>query len=198
MLSSLNKKGVEVFNLSDYDEVRALSYDMPIIGNKETSDFMVLTLKAMARKSRRATFFCSASTLVSSIRLLKNLMLTDVLYPNDNNEVGKRIRLKQEFLLASASIHDIIRHHLKYFPDLSEFGDKVRIQINDTHPALVIAELMRLTKEHDFGWGEAWEVVKPCCSYTNHTVLRESLEEWDEDGSTTSCRANIRSSKGSI
>lgn len=95
--------------------------------------------------------------------------------------MGKRIRLKQEFLLAAASIQDIFNHYLKRYGDLSLFADKVRIQINDTHPALVVIELMRLlTKDYDFGWGEAWEVVKTCCSYTNHTILRESLEEWNQ------------------
>jgi len=96
--------------------------------------------------------------------------------------MGKRIRLKQEFLLVSASIQDIIMHYLKNHPDLSAFGDKVRIQINDTHPSLVIAELMRLlTKQYDFGWHEAWETVQTVCSYSNHTILQESLEEWNQN-----------------
>ncbi len=181
IVPATNKKGVEVFDLVDYEEVRALSYDTPIIGHKETSDFKVITLRLWTTKESPRNFLLQRFNAGQLDQASENSMLTDVLYPNDNNEVGKRIRLKQEFLLASASIHDIIRHHLKYFPDMSQFGDKVRIQINDTHPALVIAELMRLlTKEHDFGWGEAWEVVKACCSYTNHTVLRESLEEWNQ------------------
>src|ERR1700722_17817379 len=158
MVAAINKKGVEVFNLTDYEEVRAVAYDMPIIGNKETSDFMVLTLRLWTTKESPRNFLLQRFNAGQLDQASENSILTDVLYPNDNNEVGKRIRLKQEFLLASASIHDIIRHHLKHFPDMREFGDKVRIQINDTQPSLVIAELMRLlTKEHDFGWEEAWD-----------------------------------------
>ncbi|MBI2742714.1 MAG: glycogen/starch/alpha-glucan family phosphorylase [Chlamydiales bacterium] len=182
MVPAVNKKGVEVFDLVDYEEVRALSYDVPIIGYKETSDFMVLTLRLWTTKESPRNFLLQRFNAGQLDQAAENSILTDVLYPNDNNEVGKRIRLKQEFLLASASIHDIIKHHLKHNPDLSNFGDKVRIQINDTHPALVIAELTRLlVKDHDFGWGEAWETVRSCCSYTNHTILREALEEWNQN-----------------
>ena len=89
--------------------------------------------------------------------------------------------MKQEFLLVSASLQDIIRRHLRVYGDLSSFGDKVRIQINDTHPALVVAELIRtLNKNYDFSWENAVETCQACCSYTNHTILREGLEEWNE------------------
>ncbi len=175
-----NKKGEEILDLMDYEEVRALAYDMPIIGYKEGADFSVLTLRLWTTKESPRNFQLQRFNAGLIDQAAENTSLTDVLYPNDNNEVGKRIRLKQEFLLASASAQDIIHMHLRHFPDLTSFADKVRIQINDTHPALVIAELMRLLlKEYDYGWEEAWEIVKTCCSYTNHTVLRESLEEWN-------------------
>lgn len=179
-IETVNKKGVEILDLMDYEEVRALAYDMPIIGYKEASDFSVLTLRLWTTKESPRNFQLQRFNAGLIDQAAENTSLTDVLYPNDNNEVGKRIRLKQEFLLASASVQDIIHMHLRHFPDLSSLPDKVRIQINDTHPALVIAELMRiLLKDYDYGWEEAWEVVKTCCSYTNHTVLRESLEEWN-------------------
>ena len=112
----------------------------------------------------------------------ENTSLTDVLYPNDNNETGKRIRLKQEFLLVSASLQDIVRHYLHSHPDLTSFGEFARIHINDTHPSLAIAELQRLLiKDHHFSWEEAWDVVRTCCNFTNHTVLKESLEEWNQN-----------------
>jgi starch phosphorylase len=181
-VSSLNKKGEEVHNLVDYDEVRALAYDVPIIGYKEGTDFNVVTLRLWTTKESPRNFQLQRYNAGYLDQAAENTSLTDVLYPNDNNEIGKRVRLKQEFLLVSASLQDIITRYLYTFPDMSAFADKVRIQINDTHPSLVIPELMRLlTKEHDFGWGEAWEVVKTCCSYTNHTILRESLEEWNEN-----------------
>lgn len=177
-----NKKGIEVYDLVDFEEVRALSYDMPILGYKEAPDFSVLTLRLWTTKESPRNFLLQRFNAGQLDQASENSSLTDVLYPNDNNEVGKRIRLKQEFLLASASVQDIISHHLKHNPNLSNFGDKVRIQINDTHPALLIAELARLLmREHDYSWGEAWETIRACCSYTNHTVLKESLEEWNQN-----------------
>lgn len=186
VIPAVNKKGTEIFNLVDYEEVRALSYDVPVIGYKETADFMVLTLRLWTTKESPRNFLLQRFNAGQLDQAAENSMLTDVLYPNDNNEVGKRIRLKQEFLLASASIHDIIVHHLKHNPDLSNFADKVRIQINDTHPTLAITELMRLLmKNHDFSWGEAWDTVRACFSYTNHTILKEALEEWNQNRLST-------------
>lgn len=182
VVPKVNKKGVEILGLTEYEEVRALSYDLPIIGYKEGADFNVLTLRLWTTKESPRNFQLQRYNAGQLDQASENTSLTDVLYPNDNNEMGKRIRLKQEFLLASASVQDIIVHHLKNYPDISTFADKVRIQINDTHPALVIAELMRLLiSQHDYGWGEAWEVVQTCCSYTNHTILKESLEEWNQN-----------------
>ncbi|MBS0603489.1 MAG: glycogen/starch/alpha-glucan family phosphorylase [Verrucomicrobia bacterium] len=177
-----NKRGVEVMDVADFDEVRALAYDVPIIGYKESGEFNVNTLRLWTTKESPRNFQLQRYNAGLLDQAAENTSLTDVLYPNDNNETGKRIRLKQEFLLVSASLQDIIRHHLHTFPDMSNFADKVRIHINDTHPALTIAELQRLLiREHDFGWEEAWEVVKTCCNFTNHTVLRESLEEWNQN-----------------
>ncbi len=176
-----NKREEEVFELSDYEEVRALPYDIPIIGYKESGDFNVNTLRLWTTKESPRNFQLQRFNAGHLDQAGENTSLTDVLYPNDNTELGKRFRLKQEFLLASASIQDIISHYLRHHPDMSFFADKVRIQINDTHPALVIAELMRiLLKEHDFVWGEAWEIVRTCFGYTNHTILKESLEEWNQ------------------
>lgn len=176
-----NKKGVDVYGLADYEEVRALSYDIPIIGYKETPDFTVNTLRLWTTKESPRNFQLQRYNAGMLDAAAENICLTDVLYPNDHNETGKRIRLKQEFLLVSASLQDIIKRHLCIFSDMSEFADKVRIHINDTHPALAIAELQRLLiQEHDFGWEEALEVVKTCCNFTNHTILRESLEEWNQ------------------
>lgn len=178
----LNKKGVEIHDIIDYEEVRALAYDIPIIGYRENGDFNVNTLRLWTTKESPRNFQLQRYNAGLLDQAAENTSLTDVLYPNDNNEMGKRIRLKQEFLLVSASLHDITRHHLHVYPDMSNFADKVRIHINDTHPALAIAELMRiLLHDHDFGWGEAWDVVRTCCNFTNHTVLKESLEEWNQN-----------------
>ncbi|HSX25619.1 MAG TPA: glycogen/starch/alpha-glucan family phosphorylase, partial [Chlamydiales bacterium] len=180
-VAAKNKHGDDVFLLEDYEEVRALPYFVPIIGYSEKSDYSVLTMCLWSTKESPRNFQLQRYNAGFLDQASENTALTDVLYPNDNNELGKRMRLKQEFLLVSASLKDIIRRHLKFFGDLSSFGDKVRIQINDTHPAFVIAELVRmLTKNYDFSWKEAWETCQACCSYTNHTILSEGLEEWNE------------------
>lgn len=176
-----NKHGEEVYTLQNGEEVRALPYDTPIIGYSDSADYSVLTLRLWSTKESPRNFQLqryNAGLLESAV---ENTSLTDVLYPNDNTELGKRVRLKQEFLLVSASLQDILRRHLRIHGDMSQLADKVRIQINDTHPALVVAELVRsLTKNYDFSWDQAWETCQACCGYTNHTILREGLEEWNQ------------------
>jgi starch phosphorylase len=177
----MNSHGNEVYHLEDYEEVRAIPYDYPIIGYSESRNFSVLPLRLWSTKESPKNFELQRFNAGQLDQAGENASLTDVLYPNDNNEMGKRIRLKQEFLLASASVQDIIRHHVRIYGDISSLADKVRIQINDTHPSLVIAELMqRLTTYHDIEWKHAWEMTQQICNYTNHTILKESLEEWNE------------------
>lgn len=176
-----NARGEEVFSVMDQEIVRALPYDLPIIGYNNSSDFSVVTLRLWSTKESPHNFQLQRYNAGQLDQAAENTSLTDVLYPNDNNETGKRIRLKQEFLLVSASLQDIINHHLHRHGDLKDFANQVRIQINDTHPALLIAELVRmLVKNNNNTLDEALEITKTCCSYTNHTVLKESLEEWNE------------------
>lgn len=176
-----NQKGVEVYDLEDYEEVRALSYDLPIVGYRETPDFSVLSLRIWTTKESPRNFQLQRYNAGLLDLAAENTTLTDVLYPNDNHEMGKRVRLKQEYLLAAASIGDIVDTFYRNTGDMSLFADKVRIHLNDTHPALAIAELMHiLLKQYQFGWGEAFEIVRTCFNYTNHTVLKEALEEWNE------------------
>lgn len=182
VVKTTNERGVTSLDITEFDEVRALAYDIPIIGYKENGDFNVNTLRLWTTKESPRNFQLQRFNAGLLDQAAENTSLTDVLYPNDNNDTGKRIRLKQEFLLVSASLQDIIRHHKHTFFEMGSFADKARIHINDTHPALVIAELQRLLiREHNFEWDEAWEVVKTCCNFTNHTVLRESLEDWNQN-----------------
>jgi len=179
--SAMNSHGDEVYHLDDYEEVRAIPYDYPIIGYTNNHDFSVIPLRLWSTKESPRNFELQRFNAGQLDQAGENASLTDVLYPNDNNELGKRIRLKQEFLLASASVQDIIRHHIRIYGDITSLVDKIRIQINDTHPSLVIAELMqRLTAHHDIPWKQAWEMTQTICNYTNHTILKESLEEWNE------------------
>ncbi|MCI0382581.1 MAG: glycogen/starch/alpha-glucan family phosphorylase [Chlamydiae bacterium] len=175
-----NHRGVEVYDLIEQEEVRALCYDLPIIGYRETPDFNVVSLRLWTTKESPRNFQLQRYNAGLLDQAAENTSLTDVLYPNDNHELGKRVRLKQEFLLVSASVQDILTQYVKNTGSIKHFADKVRIHINDTHPALVIAELIHiLLKDHHFAWEKAVEAVQTCCNYTNHTVLRESLEEWN-------------------
>ncbi len=179
LIPGTNKHGDNVFLLDDGEEVRAIPFDIPIVGRG--TPFSVLTLRLWSTKESPRNFQLQRFNAGLLDLAAENASLTDVLYPNDNHEMGKRIRLKQEFLLVSASLQDILRRHLRVYGDLTEFRDKVRIQINDTHPALVIAELIRsLITNYDFSWGSAKETCEAVCSYTNHTILREALVEWNE------------------
>lgn len=171
----------KVFDLTGSEKVRALPYDYPIIGYNNDLNFSVLPMRLWSTKESPHNFQLQRYNAGLLDEASENTSLTDVLYPNDNHAVGKKIRLKQEFLLVSASLQDIFAQHLQLFGSIDELADKVRIQINDTHPALVIPELIRLLiAHHDMSFEKALEVTRACCSYTNHTVMKEALEEWNE------------------
>lgn len=179
--TSFNIHGDEIMDLTDAEEVGALPFDYPIVGYSKHSDFSVVTLRLWSTKDSPRNFQLQRFNAGRLDQAAENTTLTDVLYPNDNTELGKRLRLKQEFLLISASLQDIIRHHLVHFHNFRQFADKVRIQINDTHPALVIPELIRiLNKHYDLPWKTAFEITLACTGYTNHTILSEALEQWEQ------------------
>lgn len=176
-----NILGEEIYLLEDGSEVRALPYDLPIVGYGGQENFSVIPLRLWSTKESPRNFELQCYNAGQLGQAAENISLTDVLYPNDKTPLGQRLRLKQEFLLVSASLHDILRRHFSVYGDMKQLADKVRIQINDTHPAITIAELIRtLTKNHDFSWEKAVEATQEICSFTNHTILREALEEWDE------------------
>ncbi len=175
-----NKHDEEIHHLKNFDEVRALPYDLPIVGYGSTQNYSVLTLRLWSTKESPRNFQLQKFNAGQLDQASENTALTDVLYPNDNNEMGKRVRLKQEFLLVSASIQDIIRQHMEVYGTMDSFADKVRIQTNDTHPALVVPELIRiLMKQYDYSFEESLDITRAVCSYTNHTILKEALEEWN-------------------
>jgi glycogen phosphorylase len=106
-------------------------------------------------------------------------IITRVLYPSDSTPAGQELRLRQEYFFTSASLQDIIRRHLQQYPDVTNLADKAAVQINDSHPAIAIAELMRLlVDEHHIAWNKAWEITQAVVAYTNHTLLSEALESW--------------------
>lgn len=163
----------------DTQEVVAVAYDTPIPGYKNE---IVNTMRLWQAKSSRG-FDLSYFNHGDYIRAVEDIAITEniskVLYPNDNIFEGKELRLKQEYLLVSATIQDIIRRYNKGHIHLDEFSNKVAIQLNDTHPALAIAELMRLLIDREeLEWGKAWQITKETFGYTNHTLLPEALERW--------------------
>jgi starch phosphorylase len=106
-------------------------------------------------------------------------IITRVLYPSDSTPAGQELRLRQEFFFTSASLQDILRRHVAQYNEVSSLADKAAIQLNDTHPAIAVAELMRLLMDdHGLAWREAWEITRAVVSYTNHTLLPEALESW--------------------
>lgn len=180
--SKTNIHGNEIYDLADYEEVWALPFDIPIIGYNRTNTYSVCTLRLWSTKESPRNFQLQRYNAGRLDEAAENSTLTDVLYPSDHHETGKRVRLKQEFLLVSASLQDIIRHYLSTHLNFRDFADKVRLQINDTHAALVIPELVRMLIQHyDLPWNMALEITRECTGYTNHTILKEALEQWDRN-----------------
>lgn len=165
----------------DYDTVIAVPYDMLISGYESSAANKLTLWGAKSPKSLDMNAF-SRGEYVKALE--ENTMaeaITKVLYPADDHIDGKRLRLKQQYLLVSASLQSILKKHLEKYKTLDNLADKVAIHINDTHPALCVPELTRLLiDEHGYGWDDAWEIVCKTLAYTNHTVMSEALERWPE------------------
>ena len=164
----------------DCDEILAMPYEMIISGYNGGAS----TLRMWSAKTKKEfdikTFGTGDYTRVMRLQSEAEL-ISKVLYPADHHLEGKTLRLKQEYFLVSASIQNIIADHIRRWGDLHTLPDMAAIHINDTHPALCIPELMRiLMDDHGFGWDEAFDIVTRTVAYTNHTVMAEALEEWDQ------------------
>ena len=165
-----------------YNSVIAVPHDMFISGyDSDAANRLILWSAKLPQSFDMAAF--SRGDYVRALE--QNAMaetISKVLYPADDHIQGKRLRLKQQYLLVSASLQSILKKHYKKYHTYSNLADKLAIHINDTHPALCVPELMRLLiDEHDFGWDEAWEITCNTLSYTNHTVMSEALERWNVD-----------------
>jgi starch phosphorylase len=163
----------------DTDEVIALPFDVPVPGYGNNTVNTLRLWSARAAHEFNFEYFNSGDYIGACQDKLTSENISKVLYPNDNNHSGKELRLKQQHFFTSASLQDIIRRYLSNNPDFKSFPDKVAIQLNDTHPAIAIVELMRLlVDEHGLVWDDAWDIVEHTFAYTNHTLMPEALERW--------------------
>lgn len=166
----------------DADIVDATAYDLLIPGYMNNTVNYLRMWKASSTKPFDFNFFNSGDYITAVLNENEAENITKVLYPNDNYTKGKILRLKQEYFLVSASLYDIVRQYKTNHNDMSKFHEKVAIQLNDTHPALAVPELMRiLVDEEGIEWSKAWDITVKTCAYTNHTVLPEALECWPLD-----------------
>lgn len=169
----------------NYIPVMAVPYDIPIIGYKnEYINTLRLFKSDVPRKDFEPILKESKNSYGSYHDALQYRYYADeisqVLYPNDSNDAGKILRLKQEYFLVSAGIQDIFRKYKKNNGDIGKIYEKISIHINDTHPSLCVPELMRLLMdEEELEWDEAWEITKRVISYTNHTIMAEAMERWN-------------------
>ncbi|MCB1735146.1 MAG: glycogen/starch/alpha-glucan phosphorylase [Gammaproteobacteria bacterium] len=176
-------RGVDRVRWVDSEDVWAIPYDVPVPGYRnETVNTLRLWKSSATDEFNLREFNAGSYTeAVSEKNAAENITL--VLYPNDASENGKELRLRQQYLLASASLQDVVGHWVRaHGEDFTGFADKNGFQLNDTHPSVAVAELMRLLMdEHLLGWDAAWAITTRTMAYTNHTLLPEALERWSVD-----------------
>ena len=162
-----------------YQSVLAVPYDMPIVGYGNNVVNSLMIWDAEAKEDFELDSFDKGDYMkaVEQQNLARNLV--EVLYPNDNHTAGKELRLKQQYFFVSASVQRALARYKKNHSDIHRLPEKVAFQLNDTHPTVAVAELMRiLMDEEGLGWDEAWEITTKTCAYTNHTIMAEALEKW--------------------
>ena len=174
--------GRDNFIQEGYQVVRAVPYDMPIVGygNNVVNTLRIWDAEPVAEFMLDSFNKGDYVKATEQENLAKTIV--EVLYPADDHYAGKELRLKQQYFFVSASIQTAIKKYLDKHKDIRKLHEKVVFQLNDTHPTITVAELMRLLMdEHKLEWDEAWEVTTKCCAYTNHTIMAEALEKWPID-----------------
>jgi starch phosphorylase len=161
------------------EHVLAVAYDTPIVGWRASRVNTLRLWSAQPIDPILLDKFNSGDHIGALEESARAEAITRVLYPSDGTPAGQELRLRQEFFFSSASLQDIVRRHLQQYGDMGSIADKVAIHLNDTHPAISIAELMRiLMDQHGIKWAEAWKLTRGVFGYTNHTLLPEALETW--------------------
>ena len=176
-------EGRTVFIHEEYESALAVPYDIPIVGYQNG---LVNTLRLWSAEAPEAEFdfysFQRGDYLKAVERKYSAESISQILYPDDSYYEGRKLRLKQQYFFVSAGLQSIVRRYKKRHATMHNFSEKVALHINDTHPALVIPELMRiLLDEEGMVWDEAWRITSETVSYTNHTILPEALEKWPID-----------------
>jgi len=177
--SYVDLQGNERRRWRDYDVVMALPYDTPVPGYDTKTINKLRLWKAQSSDGFDLNHFNSGDYLESVRKKTEHETISKVLYPADDSPQGQELRLKQQYFFVAASLCDMVNHFLVSNKDLCNLPDKVAIQLNDTHPAIAIPELMRLlVDEYELDWGIAWDITQRVMAYTNHTLLPEALECW--------------------
>ena len=177
-----DEEGRTHFVQENYESVLAIPYDYPIVGynNHVVNTLRIWDAEAITNFHLDSFDRGEYQKAVEQENLAKTIV--EVLYPNDNHYAGKELRLKQQYFFISASLQEAIEKYLREHDDIRKFHEKVTIQMNDTHPTVSVAELMRLLMdEQGLEWDEAWEITTKTCAYTNHTIMAEALEKWPID-----------------
>ena len=171
--------GKQKFVQKNYQSVRAVPYDMPIVGygNHIVNTLRIWDAEAINNFNLDSFDKGEYQKAVEQENLARTIC--EVLYPNDNHMAGKELRLKQQYFFISASVQRAVQKYKETHDDIRKFHEKVTFQLNDTHPTVAVAELMRiLVDEEGLEWDEAWDVTRKTCAYTNHTIMAEALEKW--------------------
>ena len=175
----VDARGRERVRWVDARQVLGMPYDTPIAGFRNDTVNTLRLWRARASQEFDLGDFNRGDYLAAVEEKNVSENISKVLYPNDLTVMGKELRLQQQYFFVACSIHDIVERYLKERPDFEAFADKVAIQLNDTHPAIAIAELMRvLVDDHELPWERAWATCRATFGYTNHTLLPEALERW--------------------
>ena len=182
VVNYVDENGRSNFRQEDYQSVKAIPYDLPIVGygNGIVNTLRIWDAAPMEIFQLDSFDKGDYQKAVEQENLARNIV--EVLYPNDNHYAGKELRLKQQYFFISASVQEAVDKYMRKHSDIHKFAEKVTFQLNDTHPTVAIPELMRiLLDDYHLSWEEAWDITTHTCAYTNHTIMAEALEKWPID-----------------
>ncbi len=174
-----DESGREKFVQENYQSVRAVPYDLPIVGygNNVVNTLRIWDAEAIDIFNLDSFDKGDYQKAVEQQNLARTIC--EVLYPNDNHYAGKELRLKQQYFFVSASVQRAVKKYMEHHEEIRNLHEKVCFQLNDTHPTVTVAELMRiLMDDYNLSWDDAWQVTNKTCAYTNHTIMSEALEKW--------------------